>query len=262
MAPVFHVKQEDSVRDFCDYEGSGYRTDFWEGKGREYEDLAERIALRRLLPRRGRRLVEIGAGFGRLADLYRGHEQVILLDPAVSMLRQARESLGDEGHFQYVAASIYALPFADGALDTVVTVRVLHHLRRVPAALAEIRRITHPQGSYVLEYANKRHIKAILRYLARRQSWNPFSQEPVEFAELNFDFHPAWMEARLREAGFAIERRLAVSHFRLAVLKRLLGARLLAALDCWLQRPLAFLRLSPSLFLRARPHQRRGDLGP
>jgi hypothetical protein len=28
----------------CDYEGSRYRYDFWEGKGREYEDMAERIA--------------------------------------------------------------------------------------------------------------------------------------------------------------------------------------------------------------------------
>ncbi|NJO83820.1 MAG: hypothetical protein HC828_14170 [Blastochloris sp.] len=51
----------------CDYEGSNYRTEFWEGRGREYEDQVERIALRRLLPPEGgRRLLEIGAGFGRL----------------------------------------------------------------------------------------------------------------------------------------------------------------------------------------------------
>ena len=29
-----------------DYEGSAYRTDFWEGQGRNYEDAAERLALR------------------------------------------------------------------------------------------------------------------------------------------------------------------------------------------------------------------------
>jgi len=28
-----------------DYEGSGYRTDFWEGQGREYEDAVERLTL-------------------------------------------------------------------------------------------------------------------------------------------------------------------------------------------------------------------------
>ncbi len=39
----------------CDYEGSNYRTEFWESKGRNYEDQVERIALRRLLPKHGRR---------------------------------------------------------------------------------------------------------------------------------------------------------------------------------------------------------------
>ena len=44
----------------CDYEGTSYRARFWEGQGREYEDLAERIALRRLLPPTGHRLLELG----------------------------------------------------------------------------------------------------------------------------------------------------------------------------------------------------------
>ena len=30
----------------CDYEGSNYRTEFWENQGRDYEDKAERVALR------------------------------------------------------------------------------------------------------------------------------------------------------------------------------------------------------------------------
>ena len=54
----------------CDYEGSNYRTEFWENQGRDYEDKAERIALRRLMPRRGKRILEIGAGFGRLSSEY------------------------------------------------------------------------------------------------------------------------------------------------------------------------------------------------
>ena len=82
------------MADICDYEGSTYRTDFWEGRGREYEDLAERIALGRLLPPDGARLVEIGAGFGRLVDLYDGYQEVVLLDYSKSMLRQAQERLG------------------------------------------------------------------------------------------------------------------------------------------------------------------------
>jgi len=236
----------------CDYEHSSYRTDFWEGQGREYEDLAERIALRKLLPPAGARLMEIGAGFGRLVDLYHGYQQVVLLDYSKSMLRQAQERWGREGKYVYVAADLYAMPFVDSLFDTTVTVRVLHHLQDIPAAFQEIQRVVKPGGAFVLEYANKRHLKAILRYLLGRQSWSPFAPEPYEFVELNYDFHPAWMEARLREAGFTIGRELAVSSFRLPFLKRLIPPRPLAALDGLLQGPTASLKLAPSVFIRAR----------
>jgi SAM-dependent methyltransferase len=240
------------MTDICDYEGSTYRTDFWEGKGREYEDLAERIALRKLLPPAGTRLMEIGAGFGRLVDLYDGYQQVVLLDYSKSMLRQAQERLGRSEKYIYVAADLYAMPFVDSLFDTTLTVRVLHHVQNIPAAFQEIQRVLRPGGVYVLEYANKRHFKAVLRYLLGRQSWSPFAPEPYEFAELNYDFHPAWMEARLREAGFSIGRELAVSTFRLPLLKRLISPRHLAALDGLLQGPTAPLNLAPSVFLRAR----------
>lgn len=235
----------------CDYEGSDYRTRFWESADRAYEDAAERIALTRLLPPQGERLIEIGAGFGRLADLYTGYRQVILLDYAKSQLRQAQERLGRDDRFVYVAANLYNLPLADSALDTVVTVRVLHHVQDLRAAFREIERILKPKGTYVLEYANKRHLKAVLRYLLRRQRESPFSLAPYEFVALNYNFHPTYMEGRLREAGFAIERELAVSTFRLPLFKRLLSPTTLAALDGLLQRPTAPLKLAPSIFIQA-----------
>ncbi|HHE70853.1 MAG TPA: hypothetical protein ENL34_01040, partial [Chloroflexi bacterium] len=68
----------DRERPVCNYEGSRYSTEFWT-TSRSYEDGAERIALRHLLPPRGRRLLEIGAGFGRLVDLYQGYDTVVLL---------------------------------------------------------------------------------------------------------------------------------------------------------------------------------------
>jgi len=236
----------------CDYEGSDYRTRFW-GRGREYEDRAERIALRRLLPRRGQRLVEVGAGFGRLADLYDGFRQVILLDPARSMLREAQERLGDDPRILYVRGHVYNLPLADSSCDAVVMVRVMHHLQEVPRALAEIVRILNGGGSFICEYANKRNLKAIGRYLLGRQSWNPFTPEPYEFAPLHFDFHPHWMAAQLRRAGLTCERELAVSLFRLPLIKGVMPPRWLAALDGALQGPGGRCKLSPSIFLQARP---------
>jgi SAM-dependent methyltransferase len=248
-------KKEPKVNRFkppvCDYEGSDYRTRFWEGRGRDYEDAAERIALKALLPPAGRRLVEIGAGYGRLADLYAGYDQVVLLDYARSQLRQAQHWLGRDGRFVYVAADLYNLPLADSAVDTAVTVRTLHHVADLGWAFAEIARVVRPGGSYVLEYANKRHLKAIVRWLVGRQAESPFSRRPYEFVPLNFDFHPAYVEARLSQAGFVVGRQRAVSTFRLAVFKQHISPARLATVDGWLQAPTAPLKLAPSVFVHA-----------
>ena len=233
----------------CDYEDTDYRADFWEGRGREYEDLAERIALRRLLSSAGRRLIDIGAGFGRLSEFYDGYEQVVLLDYSRSLLRQARARLGRDGRIRYVAASFYAMPFADNAFNTALMVRVMHHVEKVPALLGEVGRVLAGGGAYVLEFASKRHLKAILRYALRRQPWNPFDRDPYEFAAMHFDFHPAWMRDRLSEAGFHVKHQRTVSHFRLPLFKRLFPARFLAALDGLCQPTGAWWQWTPSVFV-------------
>ncbi len=235
-----------------DYEGSPYRRAFWEGQGREYEDLAERAALRRLLPAAGSVLIDAGAGFGRLAGLYEGYSRVILVDYSLSLLQEARQLWGHDPRFLFVAASIYRMPFVDDLADVIVMVRVMHHLQAPALALAEIRRVLQPDRTFVLEFANKRHLKAILRFLLRQQRWNPFTPEPYEFVPLNYDFHPAWMHTQLRQAGLIPEQQLAVSTFRLHAFKRRVAPARLAAWDALLARPLARLRLSPSLFVRCR----------
>lgn len=248
----------ESSRPVCDYEGSRYSTEFWTQE-REYEDRAERIALKKLLPPRGGTLIEIGAGAGRLADLYLGYDRIVLMDYARSTLVEARERVTARfpdamraARFRFVAADLYALPFVDGLFDTVTMVRVMHHIADVPAALTGIAATLKPDATFVLEFANKRNLKAIVRYLARRQSWSPFDPEPVEFVKLNFDFHPAWMGARLREAGFSVNNTLFVSHFRWTLLKRLIPAGTLAAADGAIQGIGALWKLSPSIFHRLR----------
>ena len=238
----------------CDYEGSAYRTEFW-GQGREYEDGAERVALRNLLPPTGRRLVEIGAGYGRLAPLYSGYDEMVFFDYALSQLRQAQEMWGDTGpggrpRYLYVAGDFYDLPFAPGLFDTVTIIRTLHHAADAPAVLRGVAQVLAPGGVFLLEFANKRNLKAVLRYLARRQEWSPFDPEPVEFAELNFDFHPVWMRERLAEVGLRVQKQLTVSHFRLGLLKRLLPTGLLVMLDRLCQPTGALWQLTPSVFVR------------
>ncbi|MFQ6101083.1 MAG: methyltransferase domain-containing protein [Anaerolineae bacterium] len=242
------------VPPICDYEGSAYRTEFW-GQGREYEDAVERVALRHLLPPTGRRLVEIGVGYGRLVPLYSGYDEVVFFDYALSQLRQAQglwgeASPGGQPRYVYVAGDFYKLPFAPGLFDTVTMVRTIHHAADAPAVLCGVAQILAPGGAFVLEFANKRNLKAILRYLLQRQDWSPFDQEPLEFVKLNFDFHPAWMRERLAEVGLQMRELRTVSHFRLGLLKRVVPTGLLVTLDRLFQPTGALWQLTPSVFAR------------
>lgn len=236
----------------CDYEGSDYRTRFWQNQGREYEDLAERLALRKLLPPTGERLLEIGTGFGRLVDMYQGYRQIVLLDYSRSLLQEARERLGVTPKYIYSVGNVYRLPFDAAQFDTVCMIRVIHHLADVPLALSQIAHVLRPEGTLLLEFASKLHLKSILRRALRRQTWSPFDLEPVEFVELNFDFHPRWMRQQLVAHGFQVERMRSLSHLRIPLLKRVVPPRLLAAFDGLLQPTGHWWPVAPSIMLRAR----------
>lgn len=235
-----------------DYEGSDYQETFWDAGGREYEDRCESIALRRLLPTYGELLLEIGAGAGRNTPRYRDFRRVVLLDYSHTQLERAQQRLGDgEGRYVYVAADVYALPFVGGLFDAATMIRTLHHIADVPRALQQVRYALRPGAAFILEYANKHNLKAILRYWARRQSWSPFSEEPVEFAALNFDFHPAAIRRWMQDSRFSVQRTLTVSHFRLPVFKRLIPAGVLAGVDSLAQLTGNWWQLSPSVFVGA-----------
>jgi ubiquinone/menaquinone biosynthesis C-methylase UbiE len=237
----------------CDYEGSDYRTRFWQGQGREYEDLAERIAIGNLVPLEGQRgrLLEIGTGYARLVDMYAGYGELVLLDYSKSMLRDAQARLGRDPRYTYVAADLYRMPLADAVVDGACMVRVIHHLANIPGALRQIQRVIRPGGTFLLEYANKIHLKSILRYAVRRQDWSPYEREPVEFVALNFNFHPQWVAHKLAEHEFEIERTRTVSRFRIPLLKRIIPPQVLAGADGALQWLGELWQLTPSVFVRA-----------
>jgi SAM-dependent methyltransferase len=235
-----------------DYEGSDYQTRFWAEGNRDYEDRCEAIALKTLLPSQGRLMLELGAGAGRNTLRYHGFKRIVLLDYSTTQLKQAQERLGTSDRYIFVAADIYRLPFVDGLFDAVTMIRTLHHMADVRAALSQVGKVIQPGATFILEYANKQNLKAILRYALHKQTWNPFKLEPVEFAPLNFDFHPRMVQSWLRETGFQVEKTLAVSHFRVGMLKRAIPANLLASLDALIQWTGILWQFTPSVFIKAR----------
>jgi ubiquinone/menaquinone biosynthesis C-methylase UbiE len=163
----------------CNYEGSDYQTSFWEKGGREYEDRTEAIALKRLLPKSGRLLLELGAGAGRNTPRYLGFDRIVLLDYSRTQLEQAQQRLGKSDKYIYVAADVYRLPFIADLFDAATMIRALHHMTDAPRALGQVKNVLGTGGVFILEFANKLNLKAIVRYLLGRQTWNPFSPEPV-----------------------------------------------------------------------------------
>ena len=144
------------------------------------------------------------------------------------------------------------MPFVAGLFETIVQVRTLHHAADVPAVFNQLFRVARPRATYVLEFASKHHLKAMLRYWAGRQEWSPFSQEPQEFVELNYDFHPRWIREQLTGAGFAPGRTLTVSHYRMAMLKRAVPTPLLVTMDSFAQLTGDWWQLTPSVFIQNR----------
>jgi ubiquinone/menaquinone biosynthesis C-methylase UbiE len=236
----------------CSYEGSDYQTSFWEKGGRAYEDASEATALRRLLPKAGKHLLELGAGAGRNTPRYTGYQKITLLDYSRTQLIQARARLGDNPRYRYIAADIYHLPFVPGVFDGATMIRTLHHMQDAPLALANVERSLQPGATFILEYANKLNLKAILRYWFGRQKWSPFTREPVEYLNLNFNFHPAAIRALIKDLGFTLLRTLTVSHFRMGFFKRIIPTRLLVWMDSAASLTGNWWQLSPSVFLLTR----------
>lgn len=95
------------------------------------------------------RLLDIGTGTGRMAELFAGDaDHVVALDKSLDMLRLARarlQHLPADG-IELVQGDFTALPFAAHTFDTVLLHQVLHFAQEPAAALAEAARVTRPGG--------------------------------------------------------------------------------------------------------------------
>jgi ubiquinone/menaquinone biosynthesis C-methylase UbiE len=145
---------------------------------------------------RGRRVLEVGCGTGRLAAALaeRASAKVWAVDPSPEMLAVARGRAPRAVAFKQAGAE--ALPFKDGWFERAVAMLVVHVLDR-PRAFAEVRRVLGTEGRLALATFDPGHI---------RSYWlNEYfpSIERIDLAR----FAPAEVLAdELRAAGFAAVR--------------------------------------------------------
>ena len=238
-----------------DYNGYDYKKEFWEDVDREYEDQADRMAIRKLLPKRMEKFADIGGGYGRLANEYlkRAHK-VYLFDYSKTELKQAKEIYGDK--IETKAGDIYKLPFKDDELDGLMMVRVTHHLKDMKKATAELYRVLKPGGVAVIEVANKRTLPKMARFLTGRSKLNPFDKKVANYKEISkdgfYNYHPKYVEEIFEKAGFKREKVLSVSNFRSRGLKKVLKTKNLVKMENSAQQILAPIRFAPSIYYKLR----------
>lgn len=103
------------------------------------------------------RLLDVGTGTGRIAELFADRAAHLTgLDKSPEMLRLARTRLQHlpAGHVTLVQGDFAQLPFPDasidGGFDTVLFHQVLHYALAPQAVLAEAARVTAPGGRIVI----------------------------------------------------------------------------------------------------------------
>jgi len=107
---------------------------------RYWQRARHRIVLE--LTPRGGRVLDVGCGSSRiLFDL----PDAIGVDILLRKLRYVRSR-----HPKVAQASIFALPFADAAFDTVICSEVIEHVPDDPSVLGELARVLRPGGTLVL----------------------------------------------------------------------------------------------------------------
>lgn len=236
-----------------DYNGYDYKKIFWEDADRKYEDLADRLALRRLLPQKTDKLIDVAGGYGRLAPEYlKIAKHPVLFDYSKTELKQAKELYGEK--LETRSGDIYQIPAKDNEFDTLIMVRATHHFKDMDKVAAETFRILKPGGTAIIEVANKRTLPKILRYWFKKSDINPFSRQPSNLKDLNksgfFNYHPKYIEEIFTSNGYHIDKVLSVSNFRSTKLKRLFGPKILLALEKPAQKLLAPFRFAPSIYYR------------
>lgn len=237
----------------ADYNGYDYKKIFWEDADRKYEDMADRMAIRRLLPQQMDTFVDIAGGYGRLADEYLPRaKSATLFDYSKTELAQAREMYGNKIKTQ--PGDIYDLPFKDNSFDALMMIRATHHFKEMQKVSDELYRILKPGGIAVIEVANKKTLPKMVRYWTKKSEINPFSRDVAHLKDLNSDgfynYHPKYIEEVFQKSGFKIKKVLSVSNFRSAKLKKIFGTKNLVRMEKVAQKALAPIRFAPSIYYK------------
>jgi trans-aconitate 2-methyltransferase len=173
--------------------------------------------LRRLAPRAGERILDLGCGTARLTAVLletMGYGHVVGVDRSEAMLQEAarrtsarppvtvlHDATADPSHLNYVLADGGALPFAD-VFDGVFSTAALHWMPDHDAVFASVYRALAPGGRFVAQCGGGPNLERLFSRAADLMRDQAFAahftawERPWEFADV-----PTTM-MRLERAGF------------------------------------------------------------
>ncbi len=227
---------------------------YWDG--RDYENAAEEVAIKRLLDKHHfKHAVDVGGGFGRLCVvLEQFADTVTLAEPSEKQLSIAADFLKDHPRIDRQLLQADDLKFPDQSVDLVTMVRVMHHLPDPTGEFAEIHRILTDDGWFILEVANVVHALNRLKYMLRGK---PLPTTPVDIRSAEHqtadsiafvNHNPHTVIDQLRTIGFEVRATLSVSNFRSPLLKKIFATPVLLGAEKITQKLLAPLYFGPSIF--------------
>jgi len=239
---------------------------YWEG--REYEHEAEKIAIKSFLShiKKLKTIIDIGAGYGRLTPMYLNYgKKVIITDPSKRLLDIAKAKYNKK-NIKFIQSDIEGLPkkLAGQSCDVVILVRVIHHIENIDNLFKSIRKILNKNGYFILEFPNKRHLKAVVSEFLRGNLTYSLEISPKDqrcTKSINdgclpfFNYHPDVIKEKLKNLGFDTVEIRSVSNFRNSTIKKIFPKRLCLYLEKYSQKFLAKFDFGPSLFILAQNKQ-------
>jgi ubiquinone/menaquinone biosynthesis C-methylase UbiE len=231
---------------------------YWEG--REYENAAEEMAIKRLLTgKHFKTAVDVGGGFGRLCLLLENYsDHVTLAEPSQQQLDLAKIFLKDHPEVDRRLVQADDLRLKSGSIDLLTMIRVMHHLPNPTGELKEIARVLSDDGYAIIEVANYSHARNRLKHFLKGKK---MPTEPVDIRtaahkrkdEIPFVNHnPHTVIKQLAHAGLKVDRILSVSNLRSTGLKKIMPRSVMLAVEGILQPTLASSFFGPSVFFLVR----------
>jgi 2-polyprenyl-3-methyl-5-hydroxy-6-metoxy-1,4-benzoquinol methylase len=245
------------------YDNYDYPT-YW--KGRDYEHKSEFLAIRKLISKISEvgKVIEIGAGFGRLLPSYHFRaKKVLLTDPSAKLISKAAKKYSKFKNVEILQSKLQSLKGKRNIknFDLCVMVRVLHHIEDIDQTFKIISNLLAKRGYFILEFPNKTHIKANIRKILKGDLTYPLnifpidirSQKSIKKGTLPFiNYHPDQILEKLKDQNFEIIEVRSVSNIRSSFIKRLFPINALIDAESILQLPLAKVKFGPSFFVLAR----------